>query len=94
MSGSEQQPASGGPARHGLPELISERRAKAERMKASDPDAFPYAFADVEPIAAILDAYAHLAAGEPFDAIGPITDHLEILNLADAICEIVQTVFG
>jgi len=64
MSGSEQQPASGEPARHGLPELIAERRAKAERVKAADASAFPYTFADAEPIAAVLDAYAHLAAGD------------------------------
>src|SRR5438132_7775646 len=76
MSGSEQQPASGGPARHGLPELISERRAKAERMKASDPDAFPYTFADVEPIAAILDAYAHLAAGEETEDVHRVAGRL------------------
>jgi lysyl-tRNA synthetase class 2 len=51
-------------ARHGLNELIDERRAKAHRLKESDPEAFPYSFPGVEPIAAILDAYAHLAAGE------------------------------
>jgi lysyl-tRNA synthetase class 2 len=51
-------------ARHGLVELIAERRAKAHRLKESDPEAFPYSFHGVEPIAAILDAYAHLAAGE------------------------------
>jgi lysyl-tRNA synthetase, class II len=51
-------------ARHGLPELIAERRAKAHRLKESDPEAFPYSFPGVEPIAAILDAYVHLAAGE------------------------------
>jgi lysyl-tRNA synthetase, class II len=51
-------------ARHGLPELIAERRAKAHRLRESDADAFPYSFPGVEPIAAILEAYAHLAAGE------------------------------
>ncbi len=51
-------------ARHGLPELIAERRAKARRLKESDPEAFPYAFPGAEPIAAILGAYAHLADGE------------------------------
>jgi len=51
-------------ARHGLAELIAERRAKAQRLRESDPDAFPYAFPNAEPIAAILDAYAHLADGE------------------------------
>jgi lysyl-tRNA synthetase, class II len=51
-------------ARHGLNELIAERRAKALRLKEADPEAFPYSFPDVEPIAAILDAYAGLADGE------------------------------
>src|SRR3989442_1199247 len=64
MSASDQRPASGESARHGLPELIAERRAKAARVRASDPEAFPYAFAGAEPIAQILAAYAHLADGE------------------------------
>jgi lysyl-tRNA synthetase class 2 len=51
-------------ARHGLNELIAERRAKTLRLKESDPQAFPYSFPDVEPIAAILAAYEHLSAGE------------------------------
>src|SRR5665213_1802287 len=50
--------------RHGLAELIDERRAKARRLKESDPEAFPYSFPGAEPIAAILDAYARLADGE------------------------------
>jgi lysyl-tRNA synthetase class 2 len=50
--------------RHGLAELIAERRAKALRLKESDPEAFPYAYPGVEPIAEILEAYAPLAAGE------------------------------
>ncbi len=49
---------------HGLEELIAERRAKAARLRAEDPDAFPYAFPDAEPIAGILAAYEHLTAGE------------------------------
>src|ERR1035441_2698074 len=65
MGGSEQE---GGPAgessRHGLTELSAERRARAQRLAASDPEAFPYAYPDVEPISTILDAYAHLADGE------------------------------
>ncbi|HKH79484.1 MAG TPA: lysine--tRNA ligase [Solirubrobacteraceae bacterium] len=53
--------------RHGLPELIAERRAKAQRLREElkdDPAGFPYAFPDAEPISEILAAYAHLAAGE------------------------------
>jgi lysyl-tRNA synthetase class 2 len=64
MSASEQPPASGGPARHGLPELIAERRAKSERIRAADADAFPYTFPRAEPIATILAAYAQLADGQ------------------------------
>ena len=64
MSASEQRPPSGGHARHGLPELIAERRAKAERLREGDADAFPYTFPRAEPIERILSAYAHLADGE------------------------------
>jgi lysyl-tRNA synthetase, class II len=80
MSGSEQPSAqeppdtsTGGPdapeeqGRHGLQELIDERRAKRERIAASDPSAFPHSFPGVEPIAQVLAAYAHLQAGEETD---------------------------
>jgi lysyl-tRNA synthetase, class II len=66
MSGTEERPPSES-SRHGLPELIAERRAKAERLKQSDPGAFPYAFAHTEPIDGILAAYAHLVSGEETD---------------------------
>ena len=65
MGGPEQQagedpPPEGGDregsSRHGLEELIAERRAKAERLKEADPEAFPYAFRDREPIEGILAA--------------------------------------
>jgi lysyl-tRNA synthetase class 2 len=56
--------AAGEGAPHGLSELIAERRAKAQRLREADPDAFPYSFPDTEPIATILEAYAHLADGE------------------------------
>ncbi len=52
------------PGRHGLAELMAERRAKAGRLRESDPGAFPYAFADPEPIEGILGAYEHLGNGE------------------------------
>ncbi len=51
-------------ARHGLPELIAERRAKAQRLRESDPEAFPYTFPNAEPVASILEAYGHLDTGE------------------------------
>jgi lysyl-tRNA synthetase class 2 len=64
MSGSEERPPEAESARHGLAELIAERRAKGLRLKQSDPAAFPYAFPDSEPIAEILAAYEHLSSGE------------------------------
>jgi lysyl-tRNA synthetase, class II len=54
-------------ARHGLSELIAERRAKAQRLRAADPESFPYAYEHVEPIAGVLAAYEHLEAGEETD---------------------------
>jgi lysyl-tRNA synthetase class 2 len=53
--------------KHGLPELIAERRAKRERLRAADADAFPHAFPDVEPVSKVLTAYEHLQAGEETD---------------------------
>jgi lysyl-tRNA synthetase class 2 len=53
---------------HGLSELVSARRAKAERLRAAGIDPFPYTFEGVEPIAAIHERYASLAAGEETDA--------------------------
>jgi lysyl-tRNA synthetase class 2 len=50
--------------RHGLPELIAERRAKAQRLKQTDPGSFPHSYERVEPIAEVLGAYEHLQAGE------------------------------
>jgi lysyl-tRNA synthetase, class II len=67
MSGADERTSSGEadePGRHGLNELIAERRAKAQRLRDRDPDAFPHAFAGVEPIAEILDAYEHLQDGQ------------------------------
>src|SRR5690348_16186919 len=67
MSGSgEGAGGSGSPgsSRHGLAELIAERRAKALRVRESRPAAFPCAFAGSEPIADILRAYAELPTGD------------------------------
>src|SRR5271168_4557239 len=66
MSGDE-EPESDGDARHGLDELIAERRAKARRLRESDGSAFPHAFAGAESIAAIVAAYEHLTDGEETD---------------------------
>jgi lysyl-tRNA synthetase class 2 len=70
MSGSEDSVGGSSaeePGRHGLPELIAERRAKAGRLREGDAGAFPYAFAGVEPIAGILAAYEHLSPGDETD---------------------------
>jgi lysyl-tRNA synthetase class 2 len=73
MSGTDEQPSPHEPgepgesSRHGLDELIAERRAKAERLRREDPSAFPYAFAGAEPIAQILPRYQHLAPGDETD---------------------------
>src|SRR5262249_19320011 len=81
MSGSDEGPAGQPPGedaaaggsgeapgpRHGLPELIAERRAKRERLREGDDSAFPYTFSGVEPIAPLLAAYQQLADGEETD---------------------------
>jgi lysyl-tRNA synthetase class 2 len=70
MSGSEQRPGSqesGESAKHGLDELIAERRAKGTRLRESDDSAFPYSFAGSEPIVEILPRYEHLAPGDETD---------------------------
>jgi lysyl-tRNA synthetase class 2 len=70
VSGTEERPApeeAGEPGRHGLSELIAERRAKAQRVRAEDESAFPYAFAGAEPIAEVVSHYEHLASGDETD---------------------------
>ncbi len=70
MSETGEPPASEQPGesgRHGLDELIAERRAKAERLRREDPSAFPYSFAGAEPIAEILPLYERLAPGDETD---------------------------
>src|SRR5438067_5213524 len=69
MSASEREPAAGAPGRHGLPELIAERRAKAQRLRETDAGALPYSFPDAEPVQSILDAYAHLQAGDETEEV-------------------------
>jgi lysyl-tRNA synthetase class 2 len=51
-------------AAHGLPELIAERRAKAQRLRAAGVELTPYSYPGVEPIADVRAAYEHLAVGE------------------------------
>jgi lysyl-tRNA synthetase, class II len=64
------------PSRHGLPELIAERRAKARRLRETDPEAFPYSFHGVEPIAAVRGAYEHLAIGEETEDVHRVAGRL------------------
>ena len=64
MSGTEEDPGAGSSVRHGLPELIGERREKARRLKEADDQAFPYHFRGTEPIAEVLSQYEHLSAGD------------------------------
>ncbi|MFI5004152.1 MAG: lysine--tRNA ligase [Solirubrobacterales bacterium] len=61
MSGTE-EPEEG--HRHGLPELIAERRAKAQRLREAEGEDFPYSFPGAEPIAQVRAAYEHLEVGE------------------------------
>jgi lysyl-tRNA synthetase class 2 len=62
MSGTD-EPEAG--HRHGLTELIAERRAKELRLRelGAEED-FPYAFPDAEPIVQVRAGYEHLAVGE------------------------------
>jgi lysyl-tRNA synthetase, class II len=75
VSASEQPPDPGS-SRHGLGELIAERRAKAQRLRQSDAEAFPYAFRGSEPIERIHAAYAHLAAGEETEDVHRVAGRL------------------
>ena len=69
MSASEHgsEPGAGESGRHGIDELIAERRAKRERLSERDSDAFPHAFPGVEPIDSVLGAYEHLQNGQETD---------------------------
>jgi lysyl-tRNA synthetase, class II len=74
-SGQGAEPESG--PRHGLEELIAERRAKAltlrETAAAGD---FPYSYPDVEPIADVRAAYEHLAVGEETEDVHRVAGRL------------------
>jgi lysyl-tRNA synthetase, class II len=67
MNDTPDPPATPESTKHGLAELIAERRAKGERLRSADPGAFPHAFPGVEPVASVLSAYEHLQAGEETD---------------------------
>ncbi|MEA2140224.1 MAG: lysyl-tRNA synthetase, class, partial [Solirubrobacteraceae bacterium] len=73
---SNDQAQPGESAKHGLPELIAERRAKASRLREADPGSFPYAFQGVEPIAGVVEAYEHLADGEETEEVHRVAGRL------------------
>ncbi len=52
---------------HGLPALIAERRAKAQRLREAGADIAPYCYPHVEPIGDIRAAYERLQVGEETD---------------------------
>jgi lysyl-tRNA synthetase class 2 len=64
-------------ARHGLEELIAERRAKGRRLLeiAADGD-FPYSFPGVEPIERVRDGYEQLAIGEETEDVHRVAGRL------------------
>jgi lysyl-tRNA synthetase, class II len=83
MSGTDESDAdpaaeSGAGHRHGLAELIAERRAKARQLRETvgEREDFPYAFPGVEPIAAVRDAYGHLAVGEETEDVHRVAGRL------------------
>jgi len=49
---------------HGLPALIAERRAKAQRLREGGADIAPHSYPDVEPIADVRASYERLEVGE------------------------------
>ena len=49
---------------HGLPALIAERRAKAQRLREGGVDVAPYSYPSVELIADVRASYEHLEVGE------------------------------
>ncbi len=72
MSGTE-EPEEG--HRHGLPELIAERRAKAQRLREAGKD-FPYSFPGAAPIAQVRAAYEHLEVGEETEDVHRVAGRL------------------
>ncbi len=63
--------------KHGLPELIAERRAKAQRLRAAGAEGdFPYSFPGAQPIADVHAAYEHLAVGEETEDVHRVAGRL------------------
>jgi lysyl-tRNA synthetase class 2 len=81
-AGNERPPAAdpapdSSPGRHGLAELIAERRSKGRRLREADPGAYPYSFPNTEPVSSILQAYEHLASGEETEDLRRVAGRLE-----------------
>ena len=62
--GGQADPSPGEPVKHGLPELIAERRAHARRLRGEGVEVHPVRYPGVEPIAQVRAVYEHLADGE------------------------------
>jgi lysyl-tRNA synthetase class 2 len=73
MSGTE-EPEAG--HRHGLPELIAERRAKGQRLREGAGEDFPYSFPHAESIARVRAAYEHLEVGEETEDVHRVAGRL------------------
>jgi lysyl-tRNA synthetase, class II len=64
-------------SRHGLPELIAERRAKGQRLReTATAEDFPYAYPGVEPIEQVRAGYEQLAAGEETEDVHRVAGRL------------------
>jgi lysyl-tRNA synthetase class 2 len=74
--GGQAPPSTPEPGRHGLQELIAERRAKGRRLAEGDDDAFPHSFPGAEPIAGVAAAYEQLQAGEETDDLHRVAGRL------------------
>jgi lysyl-tRNA synthetase class 2 len=97
MSETSNDPRAGESAKHGLPELMAERRAKGARLKQEDPSSFPYSYENVEPIEDVVTAYERLEAGEETDEQHRVAGRLAarrgsggaaFLDLVDRSCKI------
>ena len=64
------------PDRHGLAQLIAERRAKGERLREAGAEIAPYSYPGVEPMGEVRTAYEHLEVGEETDELHRVAGRL------------------
>ncbi len=64
------------PDRHGLPELIAQRRAKAARLEDEGAQLRPFSYPGVQPISGIHEAYGHLQTGEETEDVHRVAGRL------------------